>query len=61
MGMLAWILGILGGLCAIMGVITAPAVIEEYFDLTWEFWLMIAGILFLASIASALGRGTQYE
>ena len=60
MGMLAWILGILGGLCAVMGIITAVEVIPEVAALTWMFWLVLAAILFLACIAAAIGRGA-YE
>ena len=60
MGMLAWILGILGGLCAVVGILTAAAVIPELAALTWMFWLALSAILLLACIASALGRG-EYE
>jgi len=60
MGLLAWIFGILGGLCAVMGIITAVAVIPEVAALTWMFWLMLSAILLLACIAFALGRG-EYE
>ena len=60
MGMLAWILGILGGLCAVMGIITAVEVIPEVAALTWMFWLVLAAILLLASIAAAIGR-SEYE
>ena len=60
MGMLAWIFGILGGLCAVMGIITAVAVIPEVAGLTWMFWLVVSAILFLVCIAFALGRGS-YE
>ncbi|MBA7703954.1 hypothetical protein ES703_112751 [subsurface metagenome] len=57
MGMAALICGILGGLCAVMGIITATEVIPEFAGLTWMFWMVLSGILFLASIASAVGRG----
>ena len=57
MGLLAWIFGILGGLCAVMGIITAVAVISEVAALTWMFWLVLSAILLLACIASALCRG----
>ncbi len=60
MGLLAWIFGILGGLCAVMGILTAVAVIPELAALTWMFWLALSAILLLASIAFALGRG-EYE
>ena len=55
--MSAWILGILGGLCAVMGIITATEVVPEYAGLTWMFWLVLSGILLLASIAFTVGRG----
>jgi len=57
MGLLAWIFGILGGLCAVIGIITAVAVIPELAALTWMFWLVLSAILLLACIAFALGRG----
>lgn len=57
MGLLAWIFGILGGLCLVMGIITAVAVIPEIAALTWMFWMVLSAILLLACIASALGRG----
>ncbi len=57
MGLLAWIFGILGGLCLVMGIITAVAVISEVAALTWMFWMVLSAILLLACIASALGRG----
>ncbi len=61
MGMLAWTFGILGGLCVVMGIITAVEVIPEYAGLTWMFWLVISAILLLISIAFAVGRGGGYE
>jgi len=61
MGLLAWILGILGGLCAVMGIITAAEVVPVLFrQFDGIFWLMLAGVLFLACIACAVGRGA-YE
>ena len=57
MGMSAWIFGILGGLCAAMGIITATAVIPEFAELTWLFWLVLSGILLLTSIAFTIGGG----
>jgi len=61
MGMFALILGLLGGLCAVMGILTAaeavPSVGAAFTDV---FWLRVSGILFLACIAVALGRG-RYE
>ncbi len=61
MGMLAWIFAAIGGLCAVMGIITATAVIPEFAELSWMFWMVLSGILLLASIAFAIGRGGGYE
>ena len=59
--MSALICGILGGLCAVWGIITATAVIPEFAELSWMFWMVLSGILLLASIAFAIGRGGGYE
>jgi len=61
MEILAWIFGAIGGLCMVMGIITALAVIPEVAALTWMFWLVLSAILLLASIAFAVGRGGGYE
>jgi len=61
MGMAAWIFGILGGLCAVWGIITATEVVSEYAGLTWMFWMVLSAILLLASIAFTVGRGSGYE
>ena len=53
---LAWFFGAIGGLCMVMGIITAVEVIPQFgAELTWTFWFMLSGILFLASIAFASG------
>jgi hypothetical protein len=57
---LALVLGILGGLCAIMGIVTALAVIAEVMALTWMFWMVLAAILILGCIAANTGR-SEYE
>ena len=58
MGALAWIVGIIAGLCMVMGIITATELIPALgAELTWLFWFVLSGILFLASIALSLGRG----
>ena len=58
MGAMAAIIGAVGGLSAVMGIITATEIIppmgEQY---TWMFWFALSAILLLASIALALGRG----
>jgi hypothetical protein len=57
---IAIVIGILGGLCAIMGIVTALEVVPSL-DLstafTETFWLMLSGVLFLATIALSMGRG----
>ena len=58
MGLMAAIVGSLGGLCAVMGIITAVEVLPllgEQF--TWMFWFVLSAIMLLASIAFAQGRG----
>ena len=58
MGVLALILGLLGGLCGVVGIITAAEVIPLIgAEFTWVFWFWLAGILLLATIASLLTRG----
>ena len=60
MGVLALILGILGGLCVIMGVIIAVGVaLVLPVGLTSVFWLGLGGVLFVAAILSLVGRGTS--
>ncbi len=61
MGMSALIFGAIGGLCAVWGIITATEVVPEFAGLTWMFWLVLSGILLLASIAFTVGRGSDYE
>ncbi len=61
MGALAWTFGTVGGLCTIMGIITAAEVVPLLGSaFTWTFWLVLAAILFLACIAFAVGR-SRYE
>lgn len=66
MAIAAWIFGILGGLCAVMGIITATEVAEITQFLgagfTSLFWLALGAVLLLACIAFATGRsGGGYE
>ena len=62
MGFMAAIAGAVGGLSAIMGIVTALEVIQPIAEqLTWMFWLVLAAILLLASIAFALGRSGSNE
>ncbi len=57
MGIFAAILGGIGGLCAIFGIVTVLEVVtvELNVDLTWDFWLILSAVLFLASIAVSVG------
>jgi len=61
MAVLAWTLGTLGGLSAVMGIIVAIELIDEVAGLTWMFWMVLAGILLLGSIAAAVGRSGEYD
>ena len=60
MGTLAAIVGAIGGLSAVLGIITAVKVLpplgEEF---TWMFWFVLSAILLLASIALGIGRGSS--
>ena len=61
MGILAWVLSILGGLCAVMGIITAAEVIPLFgAEFTAMFWLALSAVLLLASIAASFSR-SSYE
>ncbi len=58
MGMMAAIVGAVGGLSAVMGIVTALEVILPITEqLTWQFWFMLSTILLLAAIALSMGRG----
>jgi hypothetical protein len=60
MAILAWLFGILGGLCAVMGIITAteavPALAELPAAFTPMFWLVLGAVLLLACIAFSVSR-----
>ena len=61
MGLTAAIVGAIGGLCAVIGIVTAAEVIPPIMEqFTWMFWFVLSAILLLASIAFAQGRGS-YE
>ena len=61
MGVLAFITSILGGLCAIMGIITAalggPILVAGF---TMFFWFTLAGISLVAAIFCLVAIG-RYE
>lgn len=62
MGLTALVFGLIGGLCMIMGIITALEVVPLVSaQLTWMFWFVLSAILMLICIAFALGRGGGYE
>ena len=58
MGILAAILGGVGALCAVFGIILAIDVftIDLNSNLSWNFWLIVAAVLFLASITVTLSN-----
>jgi hypothetical protein len=56
--MLGAIINILAALCGVMGILTAAEVFDPLMDaMTATFWLILAGVLFLATIAINSGRG----
>lgn len=61
MGIFAMVLGILGGGCAVIGVLIATEVIAELLSLDWMFWFVLSALLLLGTIASLIGRTPQYE
>lgn len=61
MAIVAWIFGILGGLCAVMGIITAAEINTLLgAEFTAMFWLALSAVLLLACIAAAVSR-SEYE
>ena len=60
MGTFAAILGGIGGLSAVMGIVTAMEVVDPIADeLTWVFWFVLAVILLLSAIALKPGSGAS--
>jgi len=58
MGLTAIILGIVGVLCAAMGIVTAAAVISPVMpEFTWIFWFALSGLFILGAIAFSVSRG----
>jgi len=61
MGTAGIIFGILAGIAAILGGLTVGGVIMLGSELTWMFWFILSGVLFLASIAFNTSRtGGEY-
>lgn len=57
MGTISAIAGAIGGMCAVLGIITITEVMPPLGEqFTWTFWFWLAAILLLASIAIAVGR-----
>ena len=51
MVILAWIFGVIGGLCAVMGICTAAGIIPLLgADFTAMFWLALSAVLFLVTL-----------
>ena len=62
MAALAWILASIGGLSAVMGIITAAEVIPVLgAEFTPMFWLTLGVVLLLSGIAAAVGNRPNYE
>ena len=62
MGIAAAIIGAVGGLSAILGILTILNVELNIGDqFTWTFWLVLSAVLFLASIALSVGRGPGHD
>ena len=55
--MLGGFINILAALCGVMGILTAAEVFEPLMAaMTATFWLILAGVLFLATIAISAGK-----
>ena len=55
--MLGGIINILAALCGVMGILTAAEVFDPLMDaMTATFWLILAGVLFLATIAMSASK-----
>ena len=67
MGILALTIGILGGLCGVMGIITSFDILEDPViaklgSSEYLFWFYTAALLLLGSIAISVGcKGNQGE
>ena len=62
MAIAAWLTGFFGGLCAVMGILTAVEIVPSLgAEFTWVFWFALSVILLLMSIAFAVGRSEVME
>jgi hypothetical protein len=58
MGIAAAIIGVLGGLSAVMGILTILEIeLGIGSEFTWMFWLVLSGVLLLGSILLSLNKG----
>ena len=64
MTIMAWVLGVLGGLCAVMGILTAvdviPTVTAAIPGFNALLWVALGAFLMLCCIATVLSR-TDFE
>jgi len=64
MAIAAWVIGVLGGLCAVMGVVTATEAVTFLADLpaqfTALFWVALGAVLLLGCLA-CLNSRSEYE
>ena len=62
MAILAWFFGTIGGLCAVMGVVTAVDVVPMLApELTWMFWMVLSAILFLITLVFTVSSTGKIE
>jgi len=60
MGTAAIVFGSLAAVCATLGGLTAAGAIPKVLpEFTWMFWLIMGGVLFLASIAFGTARRNE--
>ncbi len=62
MGMVSLVLGLLGGVSALMGVVTTFVTFPEFAELPELFWFVLAGLLLLGCITINTGSrgGEEY-
>ena len=61
MGAVPGTFAVLGGLSTIMGIVVALEVIPQYGGLEWIFWMVLAAILFLITIAFSISQSQSNE
>ena len=60
MGTAGMVFGVLGGIAAVLGGLTAGGVLLLGSEFTWMFGFIVAGVLLLAAIAFNTGRTGEY-